>query len=149
MITKLGKQKLEEALENLREEYKKTLLDRGKAGREGDLKENAAYISLGEKAQMLSIQIDEAATDLKNCVVQQAPKTTEVIGFGHKITLFYENDKREMTITLVGKNDARLKPDWISIESPIGQALTGKKVGGKIIINEQPITILDVQIGEI
>lgn len=149
MITKLGKQKLEEALENLREEYKKTLLDRGKAGREGDLKENAAYISLGEKAEMLSIQISEAVDDLKKSVVQEAPTNTDKICFGHKVTLFYENDKREMTITLVGKNDARLKPDWISIESPIGQALTGKKVGGKIIINEQPITILDIQVGEI
>lgn len=148
-ITKLGQQKLQEELENLRDEYKKTLINRGIAGREGDLKENAAYISLGEKAQMLSIQIDEAAEDLKKSVVQEAPSETETIGFGHKVTIFYENDKREMTITLVGKNDARIKPEWISIESPIGQALTGKKKGDKITINEQPITILNVQVGEI
>lgn len=149
MITKQGKLKLEQDLEKLREEYKKTLMDRGKAAREGDLKENSAYISLGEKAQMLGIQIDEAATDLKNCVVQEAPKNTDAIGFGHKVTLFYENDKREMIITLVGKNDARIKPEWISIESPIGQALTGKKKGEKITINEQPITILNITVGEI
>lgn len=149
MITKLGKQKLEQDLENLRNEYKKTLVNRGIAGREGDLKENAAYISMGEKAQMLSIQIDEATTDLRKSVVQEAPKDTDKITFGHKVTLLYENDKREMIITLVGKNDARIKPEWISIESPIGQALTGKKVGDKIVINEQPITILNIQIGEI
>lgn len=148
-ITKLGKQKLQEQLDNLREEYKKTLVNRGIAGREGDLKENAAYISLGEKAQMLSIQIEEAATDLKKCVVQEAPTNTDTIGFGHKVTLLYENDKREMAIVLVGKNDARIKPEWISIESPIGQALSGKKKGEKIIINDQPITILDVAVGEI
>lgn len=149
MITKLGKQKLEQDLENLRAEYKKTLINRGIAGREGDLKENAAYISLGEKAEMLSIQMSEAADDLKKSIVQEAPTNTDTIGFGHKVTLLYENDKREMIITLVGKNDARIKPEWISIESPIGQALSGKKKGGKITINEQMITILDIQIGEI
>jgi len=149
MITKLGKQKLEKDLENLQNEYKNTLVSRGIAGREGDLKENAAYISLGEKAEMLGIQMSEAADDLKKSVVQEAPTNTDTIGFGHKVTIFYENDKREMIITLVGKNDARIKPEWISIESPIGQALTGKKVGDKIVINEQPITILNVQIGEI
>ena len=54
-----------------------------------------------------------------------------------------------MTLTLVGKNDARLKPDWISIKSPMGETLLGKKKLDKIIVNDQVITITDISIGEI
>lgn len=149
LITKLGKQKLEEKLESLKEEYKITLVNRGVAAREGDLKENAAYISLGEKAIMLSSQIDEATSDLKQAEIAPIPTQKEIIAFGHQIKLRYENDQREITVTLVGKNDARLKPDWISYECPLGQALIGKKAGDKVMVNDQPVTILHLQIGEI
>ena len=149
MITKLGKEKLAQDLKSLNDELKRVMTERGKAAQEGDLKENAAYIFFGEKAEMIRTQISEAANDLRNSVVQEAPKSTDKIAFGHRVTLRYDNDQKELTITLVGKNDTKLKPNWIFYESPIGQALLGKKVGDKIVVNEQPITILDIQISEI
>lgn len=149
MITKLGKEKLEQDLKSLNDELKRVMTERGKAAQEGDLKENAAYIFFGEKAEMIRTQINEASTDLRSCVVQEPPKDIDKIGFGHQVIIRYENDQREMIITLVGKNDTKLKPNWICYESPIGQALLGKKIGDKIMVNEQPITILDIQIGEI
>jgi transcription elongation factor GreA len=149
MITKLGKEKLQLDLEALQNELKNVMVERGKAAREGDLKENSAYIFYGEKAEMIRSQISEASDDLRSAVIQEAPKDVETIQFGHCVTVRYENDQREMTITLVGKNDTKLKPNWICYESPIGQALMGKKVGDKIIVNEQPITVLNIQIGEI
>jgi transcription elongation factor GreA len=149
MITKLGKEKLKQDLETLQNELKDVMVERGKAGREGDLKENSAYIFFGEKAEMIRSQISEASEDLRSAVVQEAPKDTDNIKFGHRVTVRYENDQRELTITLVGKNDTKLKPNWICFESPIGQALMGKKVGDKAIVNEQTITILNIQIGDI
>ena len=149
MITKLGKQNLEKQIKDLQTELDRTYKLRNEAAAEGDLKENSAYIFMGERATVLSSQIFEAIDDLKQAVVQSAPTQSDVISFGHKVSICFEEDQRNMTITLVGKNDARLKPDWISIQSPIGEALLGKKKSDKVSVNGQTVTIVDISIGEI
>jgi transcription elongation factor GreA len=149
MITKLGKEKLEQDLKELRLELERTYEERSKAAEEGDLKENSAYLFMGERAQVLSSQICEAQNDLDQAVLKEAPNHTDFIEFGHRIKIVFEQDNREMTITLVGKNDARLKTEWISMESPIGIALMGKKKSDKVMVNDQFVTIMDISIGEI
>lgn len=149
MITKLGKQKLEQYVVDLKLELERTYEERSKAAAEGDLKENSAYIFMGERAQVLGTQISEAEDDLQNSILKSAPTQIDIIEFGHKVTVFFEQDKREMTITLVGKNDARLQSDWISYLSPIGQALLGKKKSDKVKVNDQLVTILNISVGEI
>lgn len=149
MITKLGKQNLEKQIKDLQKELERTYEERNNAAAEGDLKENSAYIFMGERAGVIQSQIDEAIADLKEAVIQLAPTQCETISFGHQVSVFFEEDKRNLTITLVGKNDARLKPNWISIQSPIGEALIGKKKSDKVMINNQILTVVDISIGEI
>lgn len=149
MITKLGRENLEKEIKSLKKELERTYKQRNEAAAEGDLKENSAYIFMGERATVLSSQISEAEADLKESVVQSAPTHCDFISFGHKVSVFFEEDKREMIITLVGKNDARLKPDWISINSPIGEALLGKKKLDKVNVNGQSVVITNISIGEI
>lgn len=149
MITKLGKQKLEQQIADLKEELRRTFEERNKAASEGDLKENSAYIFYGEHALVLSTQIDQAVADLKESVVQSAPTQNIHVAFGHRVKILFETDHREMTITLVGKNDARLKPDWISCDSPLGLALLNKRQSDQVMVNDQPVTILDISVGEI
>ena len=55
MITKLGKQKLEEQIAELQKELERTYKQRNEAAAEGDLKENSAYIFLGERALVLDL----------------------------------------------------------------------------------------------
>jgi len=149
MITKLGKENLEKEIKSLQKELERTYKQRNEAAAEGDLKENSAYIFMGERAGVLNSQISEAIDDLKESVIKEAPTQCNTICFGHKVSLVFESDKRNLNITLVGKNDARLKPDWISIKSPIGEALLGKKKNDKVLVNDQTITIIDISIGEI
>ena len=149
MITKLGKQNLEQEIKNLQKELERTYKQRNEAAAEGDLKENSAYIFMGERATVLSSQISEAIDDLKQAIIQEAPIQCDTICFGHKVSIIFEEDQRNMILTLVGKNDARLKPDWISVKSPIGEALLNKKKGDKVLVNGQTVTIVDISIGEI
>ncbi|MFA5827734.1 MAG: GreA/GreB family elongation factor [Candidatus Shapirobacteria bacterium] len=149
MITKLGKQKLEKHIFDLRQELTRTVEERAKAAYEGDLKENSAYIFLGERAEVLRSQIVEAEGDLKMSIIQDMPLNTDSVNFGHSVTIRYELDKREITITLVGKNDARLKPGWISVESPVGLALKGKKINEQVTVNDQLVTILHISQGDL
>lgn len=149
MTTKLGKQILIDQLANLQIELDKTCQARGVAAEGGDLKENSAYIFLGEQALLLSSQIDQIKDDLKGAVIQEAPNQIKTICFGHQVKIRFETDNREMIITLVGKNDFNLKPGWISCDSPLGIALLGKKLSDKVSVNGQLVTILDISIGEI
>ena len=148
MITKLGKQLLEEHLLALKEELRLTYQKRSEAAAEGDLRENSAYIYAGEHANLLNTQIEEIVFDLKNFPVMTTPTQFETIEFGHQITLLYP-DSRQVDFVLVGKHDARLKPNWINYLSPLGQALLNKKQGETIVINDQTITILSISAGNI
>lgn len=149
MITKLGKENLEKHIKELKDELERTYKLRNEAAAEGDLRENSAYIFMGERANVLSSQIEEAVDDLKQAVVQSAPTQCDQICFGHQVSLLFEEDKRNLTVTLVGKNDARLQPNWISIQSPIGEALLGKKKSDKVTVNGNTVVILDISVGEI
>ena len=149
MITKLGKDKLEKHIKELRLELTRTVEERAKAAYEGDLKENSAYIFLGERAEVLRSQIVEAEEDLKKAVVQNISENLDSVSFGHCVTVRFESDKREITITLVGKNDARLKPGWISVESPLGIALKGKKINEQVMVNDQLVTVLEIKAGDL
>ena len=149
MITKFGKQKLEEKLVLLKEELLLTYEKRSEAAAEGDLKENSAYIFYGERSHVLNAQIEEVKTDLKLSVVTSAPSQSETIVFGSKVTIRFESDQRVETFVLVGKNDARLFPDWISCESPLGIALLNHKKNDLVEVNGQMVLIQDISIGNI
>jgi transcription elongation factor GreA len=149
MITRFGKQKLEEQLKSLNDELRRTIEERAKAAAEGDLRENSAYIFLGERAEVLRSQIAEIMDDLKSSEIQEPPQQTNTVSFGHCVLVRFESDKRELALTLVGKNDARLKPGWISCDSPIGQNLLGCRKNDTVTVNDQTVTILDIQVGEI
>ena len=149
MITKAGLKQLQEKLVSLEDELKRTCEERGRAAAEGDLKENSAYIFLGERAEVLRTQIQEVKIDLKLEEVAPVPVQTSTIAFGHQITINFTNDNRQMVITLVGKNDAHLMPDWINCDSPLGIALLGKRKGDTVDVNGQPVEILNIALGEI
>lgn len=149
MITQLGYNQLIQNLKDLNQELARTSEERGKAAAEGDLKENSAYIFLGERAEVLRSQIRTVSDDIKQSVITPLPTQTKKIEFGHQIKLKFLTSSTDMTITLVGKNDASLKPSWISIDSPLGIALLGHSVGDKVTVNDQLVEIQDITIGSI
>ncbi|MBP9817208.1 GreA/GreB family elongation factor [Candidatus Shapirobacteria bacterium] len=149
LITQLGLDNLTTQIQELKSELTRTYDERQAAAAEGDLKENSAYIFLGERAQVLQSQIDQLETDLKESTVATAPTQTNTVEFGHQVTIFFETDKRQITLTLVGKNDARLRPDWVSADSPLGIALLGQPIGTKVMVNDQPVSIQKISLGQI
>ena len=148
-ITPYGLNHLKQHLLDLKAELVRTFDERQAAAAEGDLKENSAYIFMTERAHVLQSQIDKASQDIREAVVVKPPTQFGQVEIGHQIKLMFENDKREMTITLVGKNDASLKPGWISADSPLGIAILGKIKTAQVDVNGQPVTILDILAGDI
>lgn len=148
-ITQLGLQKLKEHLSTLEKELRQTGEERGEAAREGDLKENSTYIFLGEKAELLRSQIRLAGEDLTKAKVQTAPTQTTSVEFGSQVTIEFAEEKREMVVTIVGKNDTGLQTGWLSKDSPLGMALIGKKANTTTTLNDQTILIKKIEVGKI
>lgn len=149
MITQLGYNRLIQRLKDLELELVRTSEERGNAAAEGDLRENSAYIFLGERAEVLRSQIRTVFEDIKQSIVTPLPSQIQTIEFGHQIKLKFLTSQTEMTITLVGKNDTGLKPNWISVDSPLGIALLGHSVSDKVTVNDQQVEIQHISVGDI
>lgn len=148
-ITSLGLARLQDNLKNLKEELVRTFDERSAAAAEGDLKENSAYIFMTERAHVLQSQIDQTSASIKDAEIITPPAQTDKIALGHCVKIVFKNDNRELTLTLVGKDDNAIKPGWIAGDSPLGIAIIGMSVGDTVLVNDQPVSILEISAGDI
>ena len=97
----------------------------------GDLSENAEYSSARQEQERTEARISEIDHILKNVEVIKAPKKKDVVELGNTVAL---KGKKDKTFTIVGSVEADPLNGKISDESPIGQALLGKKLGEEVEI---------------
>lgn len=98
----------------------------------GDLSENAEYAAARDELSFIDGRIAELEELLKNVSLIREPssKANHQVRLGSKVILHVDG-KRE-TFTIVGEWEADPAEKKISHESPLGQALIGKKVGEKV-----------------
>ncbi|TAF72370.1 MAG: transcription elongation factor GreA [Bacteroidetes bacterium] len=128
----------EEGLKRMREELQ-DLKTRGRsemakqiaeARDKGDLSENAEYDAAKDAQGMLELKIaklDDAVANGR--VINQSSLDISKISILAKVKIKNQVNKAEMTYTLVAEEEANLKELKISVKSPIGQGLIGKKKG--------------------
>lgn len=100
----------------------------------GDLSENAEYDSAREEQGLVESRIAEIEDILLNAELIKAVKSSKVI-LGSKVEL--KNGKKTTTYSVVGPVEADPLEGKISNESPLGEALMGKKVGDSATISTQ------------
>lgn len=112
----------------------------------GDLSENAEYDSAREEQGLVESRVAEIEDILLNAELIKAAKSSKVI-LGSKVEL--QSGKKATTYSVVGPVEANPLEGKISNESPLGEALMGKKVGDSATINTQKgeITYKIVSIG--
>ena len=93
----------------------------------GDLRENAAYDAARHDQMMLERRIQELQDLIRNAEVVETNVNSNVVGLGTPVVV--DDDGMDETYTVVGAAEARPALGRISIESPIGRALIGKRVG--------------------
>lgn len=131
-FSKEGLDKLKTELEHLKKKKRKEIADRLEFAKSlGDLSENAEY-SEAKEAQMLNeSKIAEFEDILRRAVVVKQTAQKEMIDIGSQIVI--EDEKGvQMTLTIVGSQEASPKDQKISNESPLGHALLGHKKGENI-----------------
>lgn len=130
-FTPEGLQKLKDELEHLiRVERPNVVVAIQEARDKGDLSENAEYDAAKEAQGLLEAKIAELQDLIFNSRILDESKidTSKVLLYS---TVRLKNLKinKEMVYTIVPEKEANFKENKISINSPIGQGLLGKKVG--------------------
>jgi transcription elongation factor GreA len=100
------------------------------AREKGDLKENAEYDAAKEAQGLLEAKIQRLEGELVNArVMDDATIDTSKASILTKVTVTNLISEKQVTYYLVSEKEADLKLGKISVTSPIGKGLLGKKVG--------------------
>ena len=96
----------------------------------GDLSENAEYDAAKEAQGLLEMKISKLETLIGNArVVDESQLDTSKVLVLSKVKIKNSANNAVMEYTLVSEKEANLKEKKISVDSPIGKGLLGKKVG--------------------
>ncbi len=137
-MTTRGAEMLREELKRLKTEDRPRIIQAIADAREhGDLKENAEYHAAREQQGFCEGRIQEIEAKLSNAQiidVTKVPNQGKVI-FGATVTLYNTSTEKEVRYRIVGDDEADIKQNLISVNSPIARALIGKQVDDVARVN--------------
>lgn len=145
-LTQEGVDELQTELDSLIG-LRSVVADRIRQARElGDLSENAEYQTAREEQDRLESRISELEHILQNMQIIKKPKANGHVRLGNIVKLKAGDQTKQFQV--VGTMEADPLNGKISDESPIGQALLGRKEGDKVEINgsskAKSFTIVDI-----
>ena len=127
-----------EGLENLKQEIKqletverpKISQQIGEARDKGDLSENAEYDAAKEAQGMLEARISKLKNTFANArLIDDSEIDNSKVFILSTVKIKNIKNNMQLSYTLVAENEADIKSGKISVDSPIGKGLLGKKVG--------------------
>lgn len=135
-MTQEGYNRLKDELEELRTtgrmEASRAIAE---ARDKGDLSENAEYDAAKEAQGMLELKISEMEKVLSTArVINESQLDTSKVTVLAKVRIRNTKNKAESTYHLVSETEANLKLGKISVSSPIGSGLLGKKIGDIAVV---------------
>jgi len=135
-MTKEGLEKLELELEDLKLVKRPEVVERIKVARSyGDLSENSEYESAKDEQAFIEGRITTVETMIRNAeIVDNSSVGRNEIALGKKVTFIEVGETEEETYQIVGTAEADPFNGMISNESPIAQALIGRKKGDTVTV---------------
>ena len=137
-FTRAGYEQLKVRQAELQVKREEVLIALQRAREMGDLSENGAYTAARFELGNTDRELRRLEFNIKYGQVTTVDGYKQ-IGFGNVITV--EIAGHEYTYTLVGTQESDPKKAMISLESPIGQALLGKRVGERATVTMPDRTI--------
>jgi len=131
LMTAEGAEELRAELRRLETEERAKVVEQIKTAREwGDLKENAEYHAAKDAQSRLETQILRLREKLLNAEVVEAGAGSDgTARLGATVTFEDERGGQAQRVRLVASHEANPAAGALSIESPIGTALNGRRVG--------------------
>ena len=146
-MTQEGKEKLEQELEDLKVNKRAEIIERIKIARSfGDLSENSEYESAKDEQAFVEGRISTLENMIRFAeIINDQDYADDEVTLGRKVTFKELPDGDQEAYTIVGSAEADPMSFKISNDSPMAQALIGKKVGETVTI-ETPGGAFDVKI---
>lgn len=150
-MTKQGHDALQAELQHLKSvERPRISAAIAEARAHGDLKENAEYHAAREQQGFVEGRIQDIEGKLSNAQVIDVtamPRTGKVI-FGVTVDIVNVDTEEAKTYQIVGDDEADIKANKISVNSPIARGLIGKEEGDVVGI-QTPAGIVEYEITEV
>jgi transcription elongation factor GreA len=129
--TEEGLQKLKDELHNMKTVQRPSISEQiAEARDKGDLSENAEYDAAKEAQGLLEMKIAKLETIIANArIIDETNIDNSKVYILSTVKIKNAANGMEVEYTLVAENEADIKQRKISIDSPIGKGLLGKKVG--------------------
>ena len=131
-MTLVGAEALRKELEQLKTVERPRIINAiAEARAHGDLKENAEYHAAKEQQSFVEGRINEIEAKLSSAHIIDITRIENAgrVIFGVTVTLVNLTTEAEVTYQIVGDDEADIKFNKISINSPIARALIGKEEG--------------------
>jgi transcription elongation factor GreA len=136
-MTVEGVERLRLELEDLKKVQRPRIVQAIAEAREhGDLKENAEYSAAREQQSFCEGRINEIEGKLSNAQVidVMALANTGKVLFGTTVTIINLDTDQTVTYKIVGDDEAEVRANKISVNSPIARALVGKETGDVVVV---------------
>jgi len=150
-MTAEGAQKLRDELDQLKSVDRPRIIKAIAEAREhGDLKENAEYHAAREQQSFCEGRIQDIEGKLSNAQIIDVTKLTNngKVVFGATVTILNTETDEETTYRIVGDDEADIKQNRISVNSPFARGLIGKELDDIASI-QTPSGIVEVEISEV
>ncbi|GAB1053422.1 MAG: transcription elongation factor GreA [Shewanella algae] len=136
-MTLVGAEQLRKELDILKFDRRPKITEAIAVARElGDLKENAEYHAAREEQGICEARIRDIEGKLSNAQiidVTKMPNNGRII-FGATVTILNLDTDAEVTYRIAGDDEANIKENLISVNSPIARGLIGKNLGDEVNI---------------
>lgn len=152
-LTKRAKDKLNEELDHLVNVERPAVLEQVKEARAmGDLSENADYDAARNKQGEIEERIKEIRAILNNAVITKGLKNADKVGVGTCVE--YENlsTHKKYKYNIVVSMESNPLAGNISNQSPLGEAILGKKIGDEVLVKnvakEYRVKIINIEMSK-
>lgn len=135
-ITRKGYEALKAELERIKKvDRPANIIAIEEARAHGDLSENAEYDAAKERQQFINARISELGYKLGNADIIDPDKLPrDRVVFGSRVLLENAETGEEARYQLVGPDESNIEEGRISVSSPLGQAIIGKRPDDEITI---------------
>lgn len=134
-LTKSDVEKIKEEIEYRKLVVRKKELEAVKEARaQGDLSENFEYKAAKQDKNRNESRIRYLERMLKNAKIVSDESKADEVGINNTVDLYFEEDDETETYRLVTSVRGNSLAGLISIESPLGKAIKGHKVGDRVLV---------------
>jgi len=149
-ITRKGYEALKAEIDRLRKvERPQNIEAIAEARAHGDLSENAEFDAAKERQGFIESRILELQAKLADArIVETAGRISDTVIFGATVLVIEQESQSKRQYTLVGQDEADMKMNRISIQSPVGKALIGRRVGDFVEV-KTPVKMVEYEVVEI